>query len=72
MLRVPECFLCGVEDELERHHVNWHHWDDRPENVVKLCGRCHKALHRVGGINTVEQLEEVRHSVWERKNLTQV
>lgn len=62
----PECFLCGALGELVRHHINWHHWDNRPENVVKLCRRCHVSVHRVGGVNSIEQLIMVRDALEKR------
>jgi tetratricopeptide (TPR) repeat protein len=38
----PECFH---SDPLQVHHINGRNTDDRPDNLIVLCGRCHTRCH---------------------------
>jgi HNH endonuclease. len=58
----PTCYLCGREDELEVHHLNWHHEDDTPSNLVVVCQPCHKELHKVGYLS-LDELNGIRDKV---------
>lgn len=48
------CFLCGRMKKLQVHHINWHHFDDRAENRIRLCQVCHAALHNYGYMSREE------------------
>jgi len=39
------CVVCGRRRELEYHHRNGNAQDNRAENGVCLCRRCHVAIH---------------------------
>lgn len=49
--KAAECFRCGFIPEhsrqLDVHHRNGNHRDDRVENLVTLCANCHR-LQLVG------------------------
>ena len=46
------CVRCGTPWALQVHHVNGNKRDDRIENLVALCPRCHGAAHRGEGRRT--------------------
>lgn len=50
------CFLCGSEEFLEVHHIDFHHNNNRPENRIKLCRRHHVLLHKSGFFSLDELL----------------
>lgn len=37
----------------EEHHLNHIHEDDRPENKINICVKCHKRHHKECGYDTV-------------------
>ena len=38
-----ECgFVCARLQQMDRHHVNGDHADNRPGNLVTLCANCHR------------------------------
>ncbi len=55
----PACYLCDSQESLEIHHVDWHHDNDNPGNLVTLCHRCHMELHRSGYVSW-QQLYGIR------------
>lgn len=36
-----KCARCGETENILIHHKNGNHRDNRPENLEKLCARCH-------------------------------
>ena len=42
------CQSCGTMSGLEVHHRCWRSalGDDAPENLITLCNRCHRLIHR--------------------------
>ena len=36
------CETCGIEAEIDKHHKNKDHGDNRPSNVARLCRWCHR------------------------------
>ena len=55
-----ECFLCGDNKKLERHHVTWKH--EPQSEIVVLCQRCHSVHHNEGYLS-IEELTEIRKKV---------
>lgn len=53
----PMCEACGFkprhEAQLDGHHINGDHSDNRPANIMTLCANCHRIVHVLG----VEHLE---------------
>lgn len=43
---VMECVKCGGWDNLQVHHKNGNHKDNRPENLQWLCINCHSREHK--------------------------
>lgn len=44
-----ECKICGRTNgnfKIHRHHINYNHGDNRPENLIYLCASCHKRVHQ--------------------------
>lgn len=40
------CEVCGVDDELEVHHITYENLGtEQPTDLVVLCGRCHEGRH---------------------------
>jgi len=42
-----ECQNCHSKESLVEHHINGNHEDNRMENLVTLCQKCHRAIHLV-------------------------
>jgi hypothetical protein len=44
-----DCYFCPTRHDLEEHHVIPQRFGgpDAPENIVTVCGRCHKKLERL-------------------------
>ena len=61
-----ECFLCGSKENIEEHHVDWQHRNNRSGNQIPLCKRCHVELHTVGFLSR-EELEALRLVVMDRR-----
>lgn len=40
-LKQPVCEVCGYTENLELHHINSDHFDNRLENLQILCPNCH-------------------------------
>ena len=47
------CVQCGSRINLGLHHINFDHFDDRPENIQVLCVSCHMSLHKKAYWNAV-------------------
>jgi len=44
--RELKCSVCGkIILTLHIHHINKNHNDNRPENLLKVCRRCHYLIH---------------------------
>jgi hypothetical protein len=41
------------------HHIDWHHENNHPENLVDVCQWCHSGLHKEGFVSREELL--LRH-----------
>ena len=59
---MSSCYLCGSQERVQRHHIDWHHENDNPSNRVLLCHRCHMELHRAGYLSP-EELDSIRDKV---------
>jgi len=40
------CQNCNSKRYVEKHHKDFKHYNDNPENVVMLCRSCHESIHR--------------------------
>lgn len=50
-MKLNECDICGKRFiKINVHHINRNPNDNRNENLIKVCGRCHFFIHR--GIKT--------------------
>ena len=58
----PACYLCDSQVDLEVHHIDWHHENDNPDNLVTLCHRCHMELHRSGYVSR-QELDGIRDKI---------
>ena len=52
------CYLCGDNESLEVHHIDYHHENNHPGNRVVLCRPCHVWLHQYGYMSA-EELEQL-------------
>lgn len=43
--RKDSCEMCGTSDSLAVHHLDKNPANNRTENLMTLCGRCHTMLH---------------------------
>lgn len=47
--RDGHCLLCGSTHHLDAHHLTYAHLgDERPDELVTLCRRCHELVHENG------------------------
>ena len=44
---LKHCEMCGATTNLCRHHINFIRSDNRFENLVVVCRKCHTKLHRL-------------------------
>lgn len=43
-----QCAFCNLKTEdLETHHINKISSDNRLENIIPLCWKCHKLVHKM-------------------------
>lgn len=62
-LKSAPCLACGSDGPGEIHHLDGNHSNDVPENIVKLCLKCHKNNHRYGTLSKFKKLPEKYHLV---------
>lgn len=53
-LKKNECEICGYAENLELHHINGNHYDNRLENIQILCPNCHAKTDNYRGRNTTK------------------
>lgn len=51
-LKEEKCELCGYTNNLELHHINGDHYDNRLENLQILCPNCHAMTDNYCGRNS--------------------
>ena len=56
------CYLCDSQEDVEQHHIDWHHGNNGSGNRIPLCHRCHVELHKAGYLSW-EELERIRDKV---------
>jgi hypothetical protein len=49
----PWCEKDYPDEFFEEHHLNHIHEDNRPENKIDICVKCHKRHHKESGYDTV-------------------
>lgn len=40
------CAMCGRQEHLEIHHIDGDRSNNKPKNLIPLCGNCHKKNYR--------------------------
>ena len=53
-LKKDECEVCGYTENLELHHINGNHYDNRLENLQILCPNCHAKTDNFRGRNSTK------------------
>lgn len=51
-LKENKCEICGHSENLELHHINGDHYDNRLENLQILCPNCHAKTDNFRGRNS--------------------
>jgi len=51
-LKKDKCEVCGYNENLELHHINGNHYDNRLENLQVLCPNCHAKTDNYRGKNS--------------------
>lgn len=51
-LKENKCEICGYDQNLELHHINGNHYDNRLENLQILCPNCHAKTYNYKGRNS--------------------
>ena len=45
---MKQCWRCRTTTAtIERHHVNGNHEDDKPQNILSLCTKCHDLVQEI-------------------------
>lgn len=73
--KINACNVCGTSEGLVVHHINGDRSDNGLENLVPLCGSCHKKVHRAvdpdGAIAELQdELPDSSVHVWESPDET--
>ena len=70
-----DCSRCGARMNLAIHHINYDHYDNRPENLAVVCVSCHASLHKQAYWNAVHSGNKPQRSNgpvgWTRKGVRQ-
>lgn len=76
------CLVCDSSTNIERHHLDWNHENDDPQNIGYLCDYCHMRAHNLGKplfdklCARVRKDPSLRESIrqsatdWRKKNLS--
>lgn len=40
-----KCLACGIDEDLEIHHIRYRRFEESNDDVIPLCRGCHQALH---------------------------
>lgn len=62
----PECGVSewhGMPIQLQLHHINGNHFDNRLENLVLLCPNCHSQTSNFGSKNSADFLNKILSKV---------
>lgn len=57
-----KCELCGYTENLELHHINGNHYDNRLENLQILCPNCHAKTDNYRGRNSTPEMAERKNN----------
>lgn len=71
---LPEhtCCVCGAEST-HVHHISLNILDNRPENLVRMCEKCHKLLHsNLPSVNMIDALSSTKDSKVDLQKLIEV
>lgn len=64
------CFVCG-NPALEKHHADWNHANNSPENLRLVCEWCHLQAHKLGKPLFEQLVDRVRKDPKEITGLRQ-
>lgn len=65
----PTCVHCNVHKASDVHHANGNHSDNRPENLVAWCKRCHNEHHGISDNLTVVGLYVRQYDAIQRQRV---
>lgn len=57
-LKSAPCKACGSDGPGQIHHLDGNHSNNIPENIVKLCLKCHRNNHNFGPLSKKKMLPE--------------
>ncbi|CAN2041375.1 thymidylate synthase (FAD) [Candidatus Magnetomoraceae bacterium gMMP-15] len=66
--KAAKCWGCGEVEKLERHHMDGNPTNNKKDNIMILCQKCHKAFHSGPGVLTVfsdEIIKIEKHGIQE-------
>lgn len=67
---INECFICGFHyEDLDIHHVNGNHEDNRNTNRIKICKKCHSYIHSGGNPYLKQRNKQTREELVYYRNI---
>jgi len=63
-----DCTICGGDDCLSLHHIDGNHYNNEDYNMLKVCRKCHFAIHSYLVMN-VSSLIKLRKDGWSMPRL---
>ena len=57
---VKECYFCGSPKETQIHHIDCKHKNNSPNNLVRLCQKCHVAIHKYYGKSDMSEIRKIK------------
>ncbi len=46
IIKKERCVQCSSHTNLVIHHIDFDHYNDKPENLETRCGSCHTSIHK--------------------------
>ena len=59
---MKECHTCGLQRDIQRHHIDFNRKNNHPSNLVWLCKTCHTEVTQCG-YTSREELDAIREQV---------
>lgn len=59
------CYVCKFQAKNnDVHHINENPFDNGSHNLIPLCKRCHKLVHKVISLDDIVYPKDVAYQLW--------